>query len=514
MSLYSNLQSVILAAGKSTRFHSNKTKLVENICGRPVVLYTAKLFEELSIDSIFVVGHQKELIQETVSNNVKNKVSFVHQKEQLGTGHAVACTKELWDKENILIVNGDVPLIDKNLIETLYTKHNNANAHLSFVVSTCPHQNHAYGRIIKDESGIKIVEAKDFVKEEYDKIRHISHDINAGIYIARASFLNNCINKINTENASKEFYLTDLVKIASDSKLNVLTHAAPFDRVMGINTNYELMLTEEIKRSDIIKHWASQGVKFETTFGINIDIDVEIGQYTSIEYGVQILSGSKIGRNCIIKKLATIENSTLEDFVTVHQNSIIRDSYLCLNSKIGPFSHVHSHSMIEQDTVINNFVEIKSSTIGSNSYVMPLSYIGNTVTEPLVNIGAGTITCNYDGVSRHSTTIKNSAFIGSNNTLVAPIVIGENSFTAAGSTITEDVPSNSLALARAKQVNKEDYVQGLLEKLRLRSSELIDQENQTLTNNFCKFENNDKTDKNSSNANINSIPNKNSQANI
>lgn len=497
MPLYENLQSIILAAGKSTRFNSNGTKLIEKICGRPMIVYTLKLLEELNIDATFVVGHQKELIEniilKNISNNTNINVNFVLQKEQLGTGHAVACTQEVWEKDNILIINGDTPLVNNKIIEELYKKHIESNAAISFVVAKCPSDNHAYGRIIKDKSGIKIVEAKDFNKNIYTE----NYDINAGIYIAKTDFLKNCINKINTQNASKEFYLTDLIQIASDQNLTVTIYKAEFDIVMGINTPYELWKTEETKRLDIIKNWINKGIKFNLTHAIEIDADVQIGTGTFIECGVQILSGSVIGKNCIIKKFSTISNSIIEDNAEIYQNSIINNSQICKNTKIGPFAHVHEQSIIEQNSIIGTFVEIKTSIIGEDNLALHLAYLGNTITGSTVNIGAGTITCNYDGISKHSTTIKNNAFIGSNNTLVAPVTIGESSFTAAGSTITEDVPAHSLAIGRSKQVNKEDYVQKLLEKLRLKSINTLTSDKKNNINNLetesCHFSNTCKT---------------------
>ncbi|KKP26905.1 MAG: Bifunctional protein GlmU [candidate division TM6 bacterium GW2011_GWF2_30_66] len=484
MPLYDNLQSVILAAGKSTRFNSSGTKLIEKICGRPMIVYTLRLLEELNINATFVVGHQKELIENTISSNISRntniEVNFIHQKEQLGTGHAVACTQDKWKKDNILIINGDTPLVNNQIIEKLYKEHIESNAAISFVVAKCPDSNHAYGRIIREKSGIKIVEAKDFDKNIYTE----NYDINAGIYIAKTDFLNNCINKINTQNASKEFYLTDLVQIASEKNLAVITYEAQFNRVMGVNTPYELWQTEETKRLDIIKNFIDKGVKFSLMNAIEIDADTQIGAGTLIEYGVQISSGSIIGENCVIKKFSTISNSIIENNVEIYQNSIINNSQICKNTKIGPFAHVHEQSKIEQNSVVGNFVEIKTSTIGQNNLVLHLAYLGNTITGSTVNIGAGTITCNYDGISKHSTTIKNNAFIGSNNTLVAPVTIGESSFTAAGSTITEDVPAHSLAIGRSKQVNKEDYVQRLLEKLRLKSTSTSSSDKKNNINNL------------------------------
>jgi len=463
--LSNKLQAIVLAAGKSSRFNTGNTKLAEPLCGRPMILYPAKMLEELCIDSTFVVGYQKEKIEDIIKNNCSNPVHFIHQEKQLGTGHAVACTQHLWNKEHVVILNGDVPLVTPDIIENLYNEHVKANAAISLVVSHYTGTDHAYGRVIQDQDGIKIVEAKDFKEEVYDT----KCCINAGIYIAKTEFLKNCIDKINTKNAAKEFYLTSLVEIACKKDLDIVTFYAPYDKIRGINTFEELWAAEQIKRSQLIRYWMKQGVRFQVAQNIHIDVDIEIGAGTTIGGGVHILSGSKIGKHCTIRKFSTIDNSVLKDNVEIFPNTIVRDSQIGKNAKIGPFAHIHSQSKIEEGVEIGNFVEVKQSTIGKQSFAKHLAYLGNAEIGSHVNIGAGTITCNYDGIHKHQTIIKNNAFIGSNNTLVAPLSIGQNSFTAAGSTITEDVPENSLAIGRAKQSNKENYVQKLLEKLQGRS---------------------------------------------
>jgi len=459
------LQAVVLAAGKATRFKTGQTKLIEKICGQEMILFSAKLLEKLNAPTTFVVGYQREIIEDVISKNTSAKPTFVHQKEQLGTGHAVACTKDLWNKEHILILNGDVPLVTKKIIEKLYKKHKESDAAISFVVSHYTGPDHAYGRIVEDENSIKIIEAKDFNQDVYDE----KCCINAGIYLVKTDFLKKCIDKITTKNAAKEFYLTDLVQMACKKNLKVVTSYAPFDRIRGINDFEELWATEQIKRSEIIKHWMKNGVRFRLAQKIHVDVGVQIEPGSTIGSGVHLLGNTKIGKNCNIRKFSTIENATVEDNVEILPNTIIRDSHVSKNAKIGPFAHIHTQSKIEQDVVIGNFVEIKKSTIGANTKAKHLAYLGNATIGSRVNIGAGTITCNHDGFKKNETVIQNNVYIGSNNTLVAPITIGQNSFTAAGSTITENTPKNCLAIGRSRQVNKENYVQKLLEKLKARS---------------------------------------------
>jgi len=469
--LSNKLQAVVLAAGKSSRFKTGNTKLVEKICGKEMILFPTNLLWQMGIESIFVVGYQKEIIEKIVSENKKSSdytVNFVHQKEQLGTGHAVACTKDLWDKDHILILNGDVPLVTNETIESLYKRHIESNAAISFVVSHYIGTDHAYGRVIQDEKSIRIVEAKDFNETVYDS----KCCINAGIYIAKTKFLQDCINNITTQNAAQEFYLTSLVEMAYEKKLKVVTSYAPFDQIRGVNNFEELWAVEQIKRSELIKHWMHNGVRFDLAQKIHLDVDVQIDTGSTIGSGVHLLGNTKIGKNCHVRKFSTIENSTLEQDVEILPNTIIRDSYICKNAKIGPFAHVRNNSTIEQNAVIGNFVEVKKTTVGKNSSAKHLSYLGDTVIGKQVNIGAGVIICNYDGFKKHPTIIKDNAYIGSNNTIIAPVNIGKNTFTAAGSTITQDIPDNSFAIARAKQINKENYVKKLLDKLQARSKQI------------------------------------------
>ena len=468
------LQAIVLAAGKATRFKTGNTKLIEKICGQEMIVFSAKLLEKLNIPTIFVVGYQKEIIENLVSKHTCCKPQFIHQEKQLGTGHAVACTKDLWNQKNILILNGDVPLVTQKIIEKLYKKHTESDAAISFVVSHYTGSDHAYGRVVEDEKSIRIVEAKDFNQDIYDE----QCCINAGIYLIKTTFLKSCINKLTTKNASQEFYLTDLVQMACKKNLKVVTSYAPFDRIRGINDFEELWAAEQIKRSEIIKHWMKHGVRFHLAQKIHIDIGVQIGVGSTIGSGVHLLGNTAIGQNCNIRKFSTLENATIEDNVEIFPNTIIRDSYVSKHAKIGPFAHIHSESTIEQHAVVGNFVEVKKSTVGSHTKAKHLTYLGNATIGSKVNIGAGTITCNHDGVKKHQTIIQDNAYVGSNNTLVAPITIGKNSFTAAGSTITKDTPSNSLAIGRTRQINKENYAQKLLEKLKARSA-FINKKNET-----------------------------------
>jgi len=456
-----DLQAVILAAGKATRFNTGRTKLLETVCGRPMALYATMMLEKLGIDTTVVVGHQEDEVKKIIQAQHSDAIIFVHQEQQLGTGHALLCTHTHWHKDNILVLNGDMPLVTSSIIEQLYNTHQQKNAAISFVVSHLAHQQHAYGRVIKKNDTTIIVEAKDFKGDITAPCV-----INAGIYLINRSFLEKHIKQIDTNNASQEFYLTDLVSIASNNNLTVAIVQASFDHIRGINTLQELYETEQIQRTQLIHYWMQCGVRFINTHNTNLAIDITIGAGTVIGSGVHLGQGTIIGQHCTIGEYTRLDNTTVGDNTHIQSHCVITNAMLGDNVTIGPFAHLRNDTVIEHNASIGNFVEIKKSYVGNNSKARHLAYIGDTHLGKNVNIGAGTITCNYNGVTKEKTIIKDNVFIGSNNTLVAPLTIEQNSFTAAGSTITHDVPKDSLAFGRAKQITKEGYAPLLREKLK------------------------------------------------
>jgi bifunctional UDP-N-acetylglucosamine pyrophosphorylase / glucosamine-1-phosphate N-acetyltransferase len=448
-----NLQAIILAAGKSTRFNTAYIKLAEKMCGQEMILYPTKLLEQLNIPTTVVIGYQHELVKQIIINAHGASVDFVVQEKQEGTGHALACSQSLWQKDHILVLNGDVPLITAETISTLYDEHIRNNAAISFVTAyNTTNSAQGYGRIVTTAHDIAIVEAKDFTGNVTE------HGyINAGIYLIKRDFLREFINSLDTNNANKEFYITDLVKIASHNNQVVATTCAPFDTISGINTLEELWSTEHIKQKELIKYWMLNGVRFLFPDQIQINLAVQIGQGSVINGPVYLIGNTSIGKNCTIGAFSLLDNVILEDNVTIHPHSVLSNAFIRSHAHIGPFAHLRSKVTIGSHSDIGNFVEIKNSTIDENSKAKHLSYIGDATIGSHVNIGAGTITCNFDGTHKHRTVIQDNSFIGSNNTLVAPIKIGSNVFTAAGSTLTADVPDNALAIARAYQTNKNDY---------------------------------------------------------
>ncbi len=426
-----DLQAIVLAAGKSTRFKTEKSKLTEKICGREMILYVTKLLEHLGIPTTLVIGYQRDIIKKIIKKFHRDTVDFVVQEKPQGTGHAILCAQPYFNKNNILIINGDMPLIPESVIKQLYNKHQETNATISFVIAhNSDLSTGAYGRIVQKDNLIEIVEAKDFHGDEHEHCF-----INAGIYIVNRQFLDNYIDKINSDNASNEFYITDLVKMASENGYKVSTITAPFDRIRGINTFRELWVAEQIKRADTIKYWMENGVRFSLAQSVHIDWDVSIGAGTLIDCSVHLLSGTTIGKNCIIKGFSTLSNAQLGDNSIVYPHSIIENSSIGGNAKIGPFACIHEDSVIDNNAIIGNFVEVRASQVGEKSSAKHLAYLANAKVGNNVTIGAGTITCNHDGRQYQKTTIQDNVFIGSNNSIVAPVTIKKNTYTTAGAII-------------------------------------------------------------------------------
>ncbi len=446
-----SLQAVILAAGKSSRFKTETSKLAYTLCGQEMILYPTLLLARLGIQTTVVVGHQKEQVRSIIEK--KNiPVSFVEQHEQKGTGHAVLCTKDLWTADTILIMNGDMPLVTEEIIQELIKKHELTKATITFVTAhnTDPSQS-GYGRVIQENNKISIVEARDFTGDSTQACC-----INAGIYLIKRAFLEKALTLIKPRTNTGELYITDLIQLANDGGFCVETISAPFDAIRGINTLKELWAAEHIKRSALIDYWMNNGVQFLAPQTVILDVDVTIGIGTVIGVGVRLKNGSKVGAFCSLEHSYT-SASVFEDNVTILPYCVITNSVIQKNATIGPFAHVRNNSICKENSVIGNFVEVNKSVIGKASKAKHLSYLGNTTLGTEVNIGAGTITCNYDGVNKHETVIEDKVFVGSNTALVAPVTLGKESMIAAGSVITEDVPANALAIGRARQVTKKEY---------------------------------------------------------
>lgn len=451
-------QAVILAAGRSSRFKTKKSKLLSNICGRTMILYPIKELEALDIPMTVILGYQAEKVTEEITKSNVKDVTFAVQQEQKGTGHAVASSRSFWQKDQLLIMNGDMPLVTKEILEKMIFEHETSKATISFC-TTMVIDPTGYGRVVEEDGKLEIIEEKDCTAEQKTVNR-----INAGIYLISRKFLEENIDKITKSPVTGEIYLPELIKMASNKDLTVNPHAVPFDNVRGVNTLQDLWTVEQIKRSEFIKHWMSEGVRFELAQSIHIDINVKIGAGSFIGTGVHLLGDVTIGEECFVGAFSIIENTKIGNNTNIHSHSVIQDSIIGDNVHCGPFARLRKGVELGNDVLIGNFVEMKTVSMGDGTKTKHLTYLGDAEIGKNVNIGAGTITCNFDGVSQNKTTIKDEAFIGSNNTLIAPVSIAEGSYTAGGSTITDDVPKGSLAISRSKQELKDGYAKKLKKK--------------------------------------------------
>lgn len=452
-------QAIVLAAGKSSRFKTKKSKLLFSICGRAMVMYPLKALESLAIPATVVLGHQADQVQEEIKKHSSSTVQFALQKEQKGTGDAVASSQATWTEENILILYGDTPLITPSLIADLVKTHHDSKSTITFC-TTFVIDPTGYGRVIEAAGKFEIVEEKNCTPEQ----RHINR-INTGVYIMQRAFLEKNIGLIPKNALTGEVYFVDLIKMACDQNLKVTAQPVAYDYVRGVNTLQELWEVEQIKRSEFIKHWMSEGVRFELAQSIHIDINVRIGAGSFIGTGAHLIGNTEIGEECFVGAFSIIENSKVGNETHIQPHTFIQDSTIGEQVQIGPFARVRGHSNIGKDVQIGNFVEIKATSIGDHSRTKHLSYLGDATIGTHVNIGAGTIICNYDGVKKNHTIIEDRVFIGSNNTLIAPVTIGAGSYTAGGSTINENVPAGSLAIGRSRQQLKEGYAEKMRAEL-------------------------------------------------
>lgn len=447
-----NRYAVVLAAGLGTRMKSKTIKVLHPLCGKPMVEHILDKLTSLTMDQIVtVIGHGADQVRTTL----EGKSEFVIQEEQLGTAHAVLQAKELLEgKEGVtLVLVGDTPLIRGETLETLINHHIHTKAKATVLTAIAPSPE-GYGRVIRDSSGqvVKIVEHKDATEEE-----RLVNEINTGLYCFDNITLFEALAQVSNENAQGEYYLTDVIEIIRNLGGTVSAYQTDdFDETMGINHRVALSRAEKIMRMRINEQHMLNGVTIVDPENTYIDIDVIIGMDTVIYPGTIIKGKTIIGEDCQIGPHTELVNVQVGNETIIRQ-SVVHDSKINNNVQIGPFSHIRPESTVDDYAKIGNFVELKKANIGKETKVSHLSYIGDAEVGSNVNIGCGSITVNYDGEKKYLTKIEDNAFIGCNSNLVAPVTIHKGAYIAAGSTITSDVPENSLSIARARQVNKEGY---------------------------------------------------------
>ncbi len=444
-----DIHTIILAGGKGTRMLSQKAKVLQMLGGKTMLHHLLLKAKQISSKISVVVGFDKEGVESEISSLSINANTFV-QKEQLGTADAVkTALHQIKDNDKVLVLYGDVPLIKKTTLEDLCTTQTDIA-----ILTTILKNPTGYGRVIKDKNDFatNIVEEKD-ATEKQKRIK----EIFTGILVVRGSILMDIIPKIDNDNSAKEFYLTDLIGIASDKGFKIKTLTSPQNETMGANSRIEQEKLERALRIMNTEELLNNGVALVDKTRVDVRGDIKAGSDCVIDVNV-ILEGSvELGNNVEIGANTIITNTKIGDNTKILPFSHIESSNIGTGCSIGPYARLREGSVIDNDAKIGNFVETKKTKIGKSSKANHFTYLGDAEIGEGVNVGAGTITCNYDGKDKHKTKIGDSSFIGTNSSLVAPISIGKNAYVAAGSTITKDIPDNALGVARGKQKNKENW---------------------------------------------------------
>jgi bifunctional UDP-N-acetylglucosamine pyrophosphorylase/glucosamine-1-phosphate N-acetyltransferase len=456
----------ILAAGKGTRLKSHHPKVLHQIGGKPLLGHViASASKEVAARDIFaIIGHEAERVQQALAHA---GTQFVLQTEQLGTGHAImTARKALVNYDFFLVLSGDVPLIRPETIARVRDFHLQSGAAMTILTAE-PSDPTGYGRIIRKKHDgqptdivAAIVEHKSATKEQL-KVR----EINSGIYAFSSRVLFSHLDKLTTDNPHKEFYLTDMAAILTRAGEKVAAmRAEDPTEVLGINTRADLARLDALLRRRKVDELMASGVTIFQPESCVIEPDVTVGPDTIIEPFVQLRGTTQVGSDCQISSYSVITDSQLGDEVTVKPGCILSDARVENGAILGPYCHLRPGADVGTGAHVGNFVELKKTRLGTGSKANHLSYLGDATIGSNVNVGAGTITCNYDGVHKHHTTIEDGSFIGSDTTLVAPVKVGDRAYVGAGSCITEDVPEDSLALGRARQINKEGWAKQKREK--------------------------------------------------
>ncbi len=448
-----------MAAGKGTRLKSRRPKVLHEIGGQALLFHVIAAAKTIApAEKIYcIIGHEAESVRAAVAST---GVSFVLQPEQRGTGHALQQLKAHFAStgearpENLLVLSGDVPLIQPSTLDALCAFHLAEHAAMTILTAVPPNPT-GYGRVLRASEAspevTAIVEQKSLAPDQLN-----APEINSGIYCFRTSSLFAHLDSLSTNNTHGEFYLTDIAAllVTNHERVVALKTSGSIDEVLGANTIEEMMHLDAAMRLSTARRLMSEGVTIFRPETCVIDPQVQVGPDTIIEPYVQLLRDTKVGSNCRIASYNVVENAHLGDDVLLRNGCIVTQSTIASGAKLGPYAHLRPGSEIGENAHVGNFVETKNTKIGANSKANHLAYLGDTTIGINSNIGAGTITCNYDGQKKHPTNIGNNTFIGSNSTLVSPLNIGDTAYVAAASCITEDVPADALALGRSRQTNK------------------------------------------------------------
>ncbi len=454
-----NRYAVILAAGQGTRMKSKLYKVLHQVCGKPMVEHVVDHISTLNVEkTVTVVGHGAELVK----SHLEGKSDFALQAEQLGTAHAVRQSEDVLGnlEGTTLVVCGDTPLIKGETMEALVAHHEGLGAKATILTGHTEAPD-GYGRIIRNDQGLveRIVEHKDATDEE----RRVK-EINTGTYCFDNKALFEALTKVSNDNVQGEYYLPDVIEILkAEGEIVSAYQTGDFAETLGVNDRVALAQAEITMQGRINEFHMRNGVTIKDPKNTYIDSDITIGRDTVILPGTVLKGNTVIGEDAVVGPNTEVKDCTIGDR-TVLRQSVAHDSFIGADVQVGPFAHIRPASNIGDEVKIGNFVEIKKASFGKGSKASHLSYIGDAEVGSDVNLGCGSITVNYDGKNKFLTKIEDGVFVGCNSNLVAPVTIGQGAYVAAGSTITEDVPGEALSIARARQVNKENYAQNLNHK--------------------------------------------------
>ncbi len=449
---------VILAAGQGTRFRSRRAKVLHSAGGRTLIEHVVRAATQLSSAGVFViVGYQAEAVKAELQRASFGRLRYLHQPEPRGTGHALLVARGVLQRAapSLLVLCGDTPLLTPQTLRQ-FLKFHAATGCVASVLTAELTDPTGYGRIVRAADGCvaAIVEQKSASASE-QKIR----EINTGIYCFRSKELFSALQHVTADPITQEYYLTDVVGLLQKSGQPVAAFPAPdAGEVAGINNRAELARADALLRLRKARELMLAGVTIHLPETVRIDPDVAVGADTELEPGVSLLGRARIGKDCHIGSGCVIADSVIADHVTIRPYSVITESRIASGASVGPFAHLRPGADIGPEARIGDFVEVKQARVDRGAKAMHLAYLGDAHIGKNVNIGAGTITVNYDGVSKHKTVVEDNAFIGSGSNLIAPVRVGRNAFVAAGSTITDEVPANALAIARGRQANKPGWV--------------------------------------------------------
>ena len=443
-------RALILAAGKGTRMRSSLAKVLHPVCGRPMVQWGVNAAKAVGCEVAVVVGHQREAVIAALDSDC----TWIVQDPPQGTGDALRCAAAELPAEGVLLVMpGDAPLVKAETLKALLDGHNGALCSvLTAHITKEEAKTSGYGRIIRDSKGRvrHIVEVAGACEEQL-----LVTEVNTGVYAFDAAWLyKEVVPNLKPHPPKNEYYLTDAIEVAAKAgSLNAVVHN-DLDEVTGINDKVALADATKTALKRICTHWMMEGVTIESPDTTWIDAEVSLSENVTIEPGVVLKGATVIGEGVVIGAHSRLQDTTVASGATIGAGTVSTGATIGENSSVGPMARLRLGAVLKVGAKVGNFVEVKKSEIGVGAKVSHLSYIGDATIGDYANIGAGTITCNYDGHNKHKTEIKKGAFIGSNTALVAPVIVGEGSIVAAGSTITEDVPANALALGRARQTQK------------------------------------------------------------